>query len=106
MDCAFFVLPSRRENLPLAVLEALAAGKAIVASAVGGVPELVRHGKEGLLFNPGDVAALARRMLTLLEDAPLRRRLERGARARSAAFSWRRAARAYLRLYRSAAARR
>lgn len=104
--CEFVVHPSRRENLPLAVLEAMAAGKAVVATAAGGLPELIRHGREGLLVPPNDVASLTRRMLELCGDAALRKRLGRGALARSRDFSWRRAAAAYARLYRDALASR
>ena len=100
--CRIFVLPSRRENFPLAVLEAMAAGKAIVATSTGGVTELVRHGKEGLLVAPGDVDGLARRMLQLAGDSSLRRRFGRQAERRSRNFSWRAAAAAYVRLYETA----
>ena len=54
-----FVLSSAAENCPLALLEAMAAGCAVVASAVGGVPEIIRHGVDGLLFEPGSATALA-----------------------------------------------
>ncbi|MEK7859329.1 MAG: glycosyltransferase family 4 protein [Elusimicrobiota bacterium] len=97
--CQSFVLPSRRENLPLAVLEAMAAGKAVVATRTGGVPEMVRHGKDGLLVAPGDVDGLARRLLQLSGDSALRRRLGRQAERRSRNFSWRAAATAYVRHY-------
>ncbi len=54
-----FVLPSRGDNLPLAVMEAMAAGLPVVATRVGGVPELVADGATGLVVEPDDVAALA-----------------------------------------------
>jgi glycosyltransferase involved in cell wall biosynthesis len=56
-----FVLPSREENAPLALLEAMAAGRACIASAVGGIPELLPTGT-GTLVPPGDVSALTRAM--------------------------------------------
>lgn len=105
-DCEFFVLPSRRENFPLAVLEAMRAGKAVIASAAGGTGEMLRHGVDGLLAPPCDVEALSRLMLGLSRDAPLRRRLGRRALDASRRFSWRRAAAAFVRLYRRAAPRR
>lgn len=105
-DCDFFVLPSRRENFPLAVLEAMSAGKPVLAFAAGGVSEMLRHGREGLLVAPNDVAGLARGMFKLCADPALARRLGRGALRRSRDFSWRRAAAAYVRLYERASASR
>lgn len=98
-DCLFFALPSRRENVGLALLEAMAAGKPVVASAAGGVPEIVTDGQDGLLVPPGDVEALAKAMAKLASDGGLRERLGLRARQRSRAYDWGRAARAYLDLY-------
>ncbi len=75
-----FVLPSLFEGSSLAVLEAMAAGKPVVSSAIGGTDELVVDGESGLLVPPGDVGALALALNTLLSEAELRARL--GARAR------------------------
>ncbi|MBI5200361.1 MAG: glycosyltransferase family 4 protein [Elusimicrobia bacterium] len=95
----FFALPSRRENSPLAVLEALDAGKPIVASRTGGVPELLNGGRAGLLVPPGDVEALARAMTRLAADAALRRRLGAAARARARTYTWPAVARRFEELY-------
>jgi glycosyltransferase involved in cell wall biosynthesis len=76
-----FVLPSRTEGLPLALLEAMAAGRACVATKVGGVPEVVADGVTGVLVAPGDPAALAAAVQALLADPVLRRRLGTAARA-------------------------
>jgi glycosyltransferase involved in cell wall biosynthesis len=80
MRCADLVtLPSRFEGHPLALLEAMALGKAVVASAVGGVPETVRHGETGLLVARDDVRGLARALAQLRDDSALRMRLGREA---------------------------
>ena len=71
--------PARAEGLPNAVLEAMAAGRPLVATAVGGTPELVRDGVDGLLVPPDDPAALASALLSLLAD-PARDRYGQAAR--------------------------
>lgn len=74
------VSPSYAEGISNAILEAMALRRPVVATAVGGTPEIVRDGHDGFLVPPGAPAALARRMLDLLADAALRRRM--GERAR------------------------
>jgi glycosyltransferase involved in cell wall biosynthesis len=76
-----FVLPSITEGLPLALLEAMAAGKAVVATAVGGVPDVITSGTNGLLVPPQAVPPLADALQSMLADSP--RRLEYGERART-----------------------
>jgi glycosyltransferase involved in cell wall biosynthesis len=83
---AVVVLPSHREGLPLCLIEAMAHGKPVVASAVGGIPELVRDGETGCLVAPGDVAGLRTALERLLADASLRRRLGVAARSRAIAL--------------------
>lgn len=73
-----FVLPSRSEAFPNSIMEAMAAGVAVVASDVGGIPELVRDGKTGRLVPPGDVDALSSALLDLLGNP---RKLEEFGRA-------------------------
>ncbi|MHB8156234.1 MAG: glycosyltransferase family 4 protein [Desulfocucumaceae bacterium] len=63
-----FVLASVTEGLPLTVLEAMAAGRPVVATRVGGVPEIIEHGKSGLLVDPGDVAGLASSIKNILDS--------------------------------------
>ncbi len=78
-------LTSVSEGLPNSVLEAMAASRAVVASSVGGVPDLIRHGETGLLFPPGDVASLAAHLGGLVGDRAERERLGRNARDHVAA---------------------
>lgn len=75
-------LPSSAEGLPLVVLEAMATGKPVVATAVGGTPELVVHGKTGLLVPPGDAGELAGALGQLLADPERARRMGEAGRAR------------------------
>ena len=72
-----FVLASRREAFGLALIEARAAGCAVVATDVDGIPEIVEHGNTGLLVPPNDPAALAEAITSLLSDEDLRTRLQR-----------------------------
>jgi glycosyltransferase involved in cell wall biosynthesis/O-antigen/teichoic acid export membrane protein len=72
--CSFSVLPSLTEGMPNAVLESLAQGRAVVASAVGGVPEILERGG-GILVPPGDAGSLADAMCALLADPALAARL-------------------------------
>ena len=105
-----FVLPTRADNLPNVVLEAMACGTPVVGFDVGGVPDMVRPGETGLLAPPEDVAGLRDAIATLLEDDELRARL--GAEAREVAvreYGMELMARRYLAVYEElveAAARR
>ena len=65
----------KREGIPVALMEAMATGRPVVASATGGIPELVAHEDTGLLVAPGDAAALADALETLARDAALRTRM-------------------------------
>ncbi|MGI8573286.1 MAG: glycosyltransferase family 4 protein [Solirubrobacteraceae bacterium] len=75
-----FVCSSRSEGMPVSILEAMAVGLPVVASAVGGVPELVLDGHTGLLVPPGEVAPLAAALGRVLADRDLRKRMGSAAR--------------------------
>ncbi len=77
--CDCFALPSYAEGLPTAVCEALNCGRAVVASNVGGIPEIVRHGENGYVHEAGDVDALRDALNCILSDDVLRSRFERNA---------------------------
>jgi glycosyltransferase involved in cell wall biosynthesis len=76
-----FCLPSHAEGLPMSMLEAMAAGCAVVASSVGGIPETIVDGDNGLLAPPRDEAALAGALARAMGDGALRARLGQRARA-------------------------
>lgn len=72
---SLFCLPSYAEGFPMAVLDAWAYGLPVVTTPVGGIPDIVVDGENGLLFNPGDVDALAEKLELLIKNAELRKRL-------------------------------
>jgi glycosyltransferase involved in cell wall biosynthesis len=83
-----FVLPTLHENLSMAILEAMAAGRAVLATEVGGNPELVEHRRSGLLVPVQDSGALAKGLENLVASGQLRREMGQAGRARiAAAFS-------------------
>ena len=78
------LLPSQTEAFGLVALEALAAGVPVIASRVGGLPEVVEHGVSGYLLPVGDVEGMARQAVTLLRERPLAERLGRAGAGRVA----------------------
>jgi glycosyltransferase involved in cell wall biosynthesis len=80
-----FVLCSLHEGFPNAVLEAMAAGKAVAATANGGCPEIIRHGRNGFLVSPTDTESLAEYVVRLLDSRALRETLGKAARETVAA---------------------
>lgn len=78
-----FVMPSLVEGLPMAVLEAMVGGKAIIATTTAGIPEAIVDGREGLLISPGDVTSLADALRLLLNDPARRAALGKAAAARA-----------------------
>jgi glycosyltransferase involved in cell wall biosynthesis len=70
-----FVLPSYAEGLPLVLIEAMSQGLIVIASKVGGIPEIVEDGISGLLVEPGDSKAIAESIIKIARDSELRKRL-------------------------------
>ena len=97
--CTFFVLPSRMEPQGIVNLEAMAAGKAVIASRTGGVPEIVLENETGLLVPPGEVTPLAHALRTLAEDDTLRQKLGDAGRVRAEHFDWKAIADQYVAVY-------
>jgi len=101
-----YVLPSEWEGLPLVILEAMAARRCIVASAVGAVPQVLTDGEEGVLVPPADPAALADALMRVLGDSGLRQKLANNAHERFVqGFTVQSMTRSYERLYEEVAAK-
>lgn len=100
-----FILASRAEALGLVLLEAMAARTPVVASAVGGIPEIVQDGVTGLLFAPDDSAALLDRIVDVLTDDRAAQRRVEAAVASVASFTWSACTDEYLGVFREAVTR-
>jgi glycosyltransferase-like protein len=100
--CDVYVLPSRMEGWGLTLMEAMALKKPVVASRVGGIPELVDHGKNGLLVPSGDVKGLADSIVRILKDKKLATDFGRAARRKVELFTWDRTAKMTLKIYQKA----
>jgi glycosyltransferase involved in cell wall biosynthesis len=103
-NAAIFVLPSRSEGMPNVILEAMACGIPVIATSVGGIPDIIQNGRNGLLVAPDDIQALSSAIATLFSDPDLADRI--GNRARMDAeslFSLDRITGAYLALYKNLA---
>lgn len=82
-----FVLPSIKEGLPYTILEAMAAGVPIVASHVGGIPEMVKNNESAFLLFPRDIDGLAKKILELLDNQALAKKLTEAAKQKVQEFS-------------------
>ena len=80
-DSTFLVLPSRSEGMGRVIVEAFCRARPVVASRVGGIPDLVEDGRNGLLVEPGDTEALAGVLVRMLTDRELAQRLAKAAHA-------------------------
>jgi glycosyltransferase involved in cell wall biosynthesis len=98
-NCLFYATTPRWESFGMAALEAMAAGKPVLAARTGGLAGLVRGGR-ALLVPPGDVEAAAAGLLRLYRDAGLRKALGRKAAAAAVGYSWDSIAGKYLAVYR------
>jgi glycosyltransferase involved in cell wall biosynthesis len=97
--CSMVVLASRQETMPMAVIEAMAAGKPVVATRVGGVSELIEDGDSGYTVALGDTEGLAQRIVELLKDSGLRARLGQRARQLAGRFQLETVVAQYRQLY-------
>jgi glycosyltransferase involved in cell wall biosynthesis len=102
---AFVVMPSLYEPFGLVALEAMACGKPVVAARVGGLPDIVRHGETGLLFESGNTAQLADCMVELLLNPELRVQYGRAARQRAESHAWPEIGKQMITVYRECIAR-
>jgi glycosyltransferase involved in cell wall biosynthesis len=94
-----FVLSSKMESFGLSLLEASAVGLPVVCSNAGGVPEVFQNGFNALLYRPGDDDAMARAMISLIQDRDLAKKVSVNALQTANAFSWSRAAEGTLGVY-------
>lgn len=79
-ECDIFILPSFIESFPLSILEAMSSGLPVIAGNVGGIPELIKHEENGILFSPGNAVELTNNILNLIKDKEKRKDLGKKAR--------------------------
>jgi len=95
----FCVFPSRRDSFGITLMEAMASAVPVIASNRGGTPEIISHGENGLLFEPGDAEALPKAILALSQDSDLRKRISSNGLKTVANYSWENIANRYVSLY-------
>ncbi len=96
-----YVLPSKREGLPLTLFEAMAAGCPVIATPVNNVPYAMSEPENGFFVNYGDVAALKEKILKLLDNAELRKKIGKTNREHARRFNWDGIAKAYENVYKT-----
>jgi glycosyltransferase involved in cell wall biosynthesis len=94
-----FVLPSYKEGMPVAILEAMAFGLPVVSTRIAAIPEIIQEGKEGFLVEPGDIEGLSDRVIRLLEDKELWRAMSVNAQQKVKEYSATRIADQWIHLY-------
>jgi glycosyltransferase involved in cell wall biosynthesis len=94
------VFPSRCEAFGIVVLEAMASGKPIVASNIGGIPEIISDDENGILVEPNDPEALSKAIVMVSQDKALMKRLSVNALETATRYSWKNIAEKYVCLYR------
>jgi len=97
--CLFFVCPSRREPFGIVNIEALACGKPVIGTHVGGIPDVIKEGENGFLVLPEDPQALAQAMIRLLCSPKLMETMGEKAKEMAEAYDWMDIARKYERVY-------
>jgi glycosyltransferase involved in cell wall biosynthesis len=98
-------VPETETAVPLKVLEAMAAGKAIVATNVGGLTDVIEDGVNGILTEPGNISQLADRILDLINDQSLRKKIGEQARQKAREYDWDHSAMIMLTLYKQLSGR-
>lgn len=98
-ECSVFVFPSKEESQGIVLLEAMASGKPVVATNIGGIPYVVENGITGLLVEYGDVKGLANEIIKLLKDKKLRDKYGSNGKERAKLFSNKEIAKKYYDLY-------
>jgi glycosyltransferase involved in cell wall biosynthesis len=96
-----FVFPSNYEGLGSTLLDAMGFEVPIIASAVGGIPDIITHGKNGYLVSPGDTQAIIQAIEHLYHNPELRQRLASGSKSQLSAYSPEKMVKRYRELYRS-----
>lgn len=98
-ECSVFTFPSQEESQGIVLLEAMAAGKSVVATNIGGIPYIVDNGKTGLLIEYGNIEGLAREIIKLLKNKELREEYGKNGREKAKLFSNVEIAKKYYELY-------